>query len=500
MRVFRSAAAAGAILWTALTALGAQGTPAAAPLLFVSRDERSAVPTTMVGSQEWIALDEVAARFRVTVREDAPTRAIAVSYRGRTMLLSPDRALVSVEGRVVTLPAPPMRAGSRWFVPLELLPRALGLIYDRRIDLRRVSRLLIVGDLRVARVAARVEAAGPPTRASLEVTPAAEVTAASSGGRVIVRVDADVLDLALPASGAGLVESIRAGDQPDTVVIGLASAAADGRVTTSTAEGVTRVVIEVPLAAVAREAPPPPPTPAPRAGEATLPAGSTGRALGTVAIDPGHGGDDAGVRGPNGVEEKHLTLDVARRLRALLESRLGLRVVMTRDDDRTVSFDDRTAAANNGKADLMLSLHANASPTPAVSGAEVFVAKVEPDGRGSVPPRAVLPVVGGTARAIELVPWEAASARHVDDSAHLAAMLEAELRARVAVGPRPVQRTPLRVAAGATMPVALVELAYLTHPAQAAMAEADDFKNALAQALFEATARFAAHVEERRSR
>ena len=76
--------------------------------------------------------------------------------------------------------------------------------------------------------------------------------------------------------------------------------------------------------------------------------------------------------GADGLEEKQLTLDVARRLRSLVERGLGVRVILTRDEDRLVSIDARAAAANNGKADLLVSLHANGALSGSPSGAEVF--------------------------------------------------------------------------------------------------------------------------------
>ena len=90
-------------------------------------------------------------------------------------------------------------------------------------------------------------------------------------------------------------------------------------------------------------------------------------------IDPGHGGDDVGARGARGAQEKTVTLEVARRLRTLIEMRLGIRVVLTRDEDRTISLDERAAIANNSKADLFLSLHLNAAPAGSVAGAEVYL-------------------------------------------------------------------------------------------------------------------------------
>ena len=94
----------------------------------------------------------LASLFQLTVREDALAGGVTVTYKGRTIVASADQPMASVNGRVVTLPAPVARVGRRLFVPIDFLPRALAPIYDSPIDLRRASRLLIVGTIRVARV------------------------------------------------------------------------------------------------------------------------------------------------------------------------------------------------------------------------------------------------------------------------------------------------------------------------------------------------------------
>ena len=122
-------------------------------------------------------------------------------------------------------------------------------------------------------------------------------------------------------------------------------------------------------AAGAGAAPPPPPPPTCRRRSA-----SRVSAIRTIAIDPGHGGDDEGVKGAGGTKEKDLTLAVARRVKAAIEARLGIRVLLTRDDDRNVPLDERTAMANNNKADLFISLHANASLRPAPPARSILLA------------------------------------------------------------------------------------------------------------------------------
>lgn len=488
-----------------LALLQAQGTPPS-PLTLISREGRRPIPVTTQSGQELVALDDLATLFQLTVREDPLAGGVTVTYRNRSIVTSADQPMVSVDGRVVPLPSPIVRAGRRWLVPVDFITRALGPIYDQRIELRRASRLVLLGDVRVPRVTARVDSVGPPTRATIEVSSAVPVTAAADAGRIVIRIDADALDLNLPAGGGGLVEQIRAGDQPNTVTVVLAGTAGAPRVSSSSTDTLTRVAIEVPSLTSADTPPapatPPPATPpappAPPPSDSVLTLGRAG--FQTVVIDPGHGGEDTGVRGPGGAEEKHITLDVARRLKERLETRLGLRVVLTRDDDRSVTLDERAALANNRKADLFLSLHVNAALAASVSGAEVYHLQLDREGedaRRDASEAVRLPVLGGSTRAIEIVRWDLAQSAHVEDSAILAGLLESELRRQVPMSERPLQQAALRVLTGANMPAALVEMAYLTNPDDESRAQGDDFRNQVAQALFDAIVRFRAHAEQR---
>ncbi len=479
--------------------LQAQSTPPASPLTLISSDGRRPMPSTMVNGQELVALDDIVSLFQVTVREDNLAGGLTIGYRGRNIVVAPDRPLASVNGRVVSLPSPLVRSGNRWLVPVEFLQRALGPIYDRRIDVRRLSRLIVIGDVRVPRVVARVDTTGPPARVTIEITPATGVSTEISDARVLLRIEADALDLTLPPAGAGLIENVRSGEQPNSLVIALNDGAGPARAVSSTADDITRVTVEVPgrTAASPAEAPARPVSP-----PATLPVPRV--ALQTLVIDPGHGGEDIGVRGTTGTEEKQITLALARRLKTLVEARLGIRVVLTRDDDRMVSLDERAAIANNSKADLFLSLHANGAPSPTVAGAEVFHMRLDREGedaRRDVDAQAVaLPVLGGGTRAIEVIRWDLAQTGHVDASARLASILEEALRERLAMSPRPLQQAQLRVLMGVNMPAALIEIGYLTNPAEEKRIASDAYQTSITQALYETIVRFRVYLEGRAGR
>jgi len=480
---------------------------AAATLTILTKDGRSALPITAVGSQEYLDIADIDQAFGTTSREDRVTGGLTVTAGNRSIVLTANQNVVSVSGRLASLPAPALRRDGRWLVPLDFLPRALALALDTRLDLRRAARLLIVGDLRVPRVVARVDAGSSNVNVVFEVTPNTEARVSTQTGRLIVQFDADALDLTVPTlSQQPFLFSIAAGDSPASVVLATGPRYARYRASTSQADaGSGRVSIELlppagetPTTPPAGAAPPPaagPPPPDTRPSLAQM--ASTG--LRTVVIDPGHGGDEQGAQGSRGTLEKDITLAVARKLRTLIESRLGLRVFLTRDDDRTMALDDRSAFANEHKADVFLSIHANAALRPAVKGAEVYYLTVD---RADTEARrraedtgTVLPALGGGTRAIDLILWETAQARYLEQSSALAGLIERAMGASLEMSARAVRQAPFRVLVGANMPAALVELGYLTNPEQEAQLASPAYQDTLALALYDALTQFRAIVD-----
>lgn len=92
-----------------------------------------------------------------------------------------------------------------------------------------------------------------------------------------------------------------------------------------------------------------------------------------VVIDPGHGGHDPGAIGPRGSREKDVTLDIAKRLKRILEERYNLVVYLTRNNDKYLELKERTEIANRKKADLFISIHANASRNRKTRGVETYL-------------------------------------------------------------------------------------------------------------------------------
>jgi N-acetylmuramoyl-L-alanine amidase len=497
--------------------LDAQSPRPAAPYAVLSADGRRTVAAAMVGDQEMLRLDDLAPMLQLTVREDRAAKALTVSRGTSVVVLSLDQGLASISGKIVSLSAAPVRDGARWLVPPDAVSRALAPIAGVRTDVRRASRLIVLGDLRVPRITVQQEPGGPPTRVAIEITPRAAYTIVQEPRRLLVRFDADGLDLGPINAGGGLVESVTATD-PVTLAVALArdfGTFRAGTVPVDTAS--SRLVIDLtaagapaPSALAKAQAAPPAQAAQPQPAGAAKPEMAAAPPAGlpvapppgvrTIVIDPGHGGDEHGTRGSTGVMEKDLVLDVARRLRNLLDSRLGLRVLLTRDDDRLVPHDERASIANNNKADLFISLHANSSPNRSARGAEVFYLSL--DGFGAEARKLVespepkpVPVLGGGSRDIDLILWDMAQARHLSESAAFAMFVEEELRRRVEMGPNPVQQAPFRVLVAANMPAVLVEMGFLSNPEQEARLVSDEFKNRVVQSIFDAVVRYRGRLE-----
>jgi N-acetylmuramoyl-L-alanine amidase len=261
------------------------------------------------------------------------------------------------------------------------------------------------------------------------------------------------------------------------------------------------VAIPIPVATTPRKPDLPQPKPAARnaGGDRTL-TRALGLKLGRVVLDPGHGGHDAGTHGPSGLTEKDLVLDVSQRLAALIEDRMGSEVVLTRTDDTYVSLEGRTKIANEAKADLFLSIHANSSPVKSVTGVETYYLNFT------------------TSRsALDLAARENASAESsifdlkdvlekialkdkIDESREFASHLQTSLytltKAGAATKNRGIKKAPFMVLIGAQMPSVLAEIGFLTNSNDEALMRRTDHRQKIAEALYKGIAAYAESLSQ----
>jgi N-acetylmuramoyl-L-alanine amidase len=104
-----------------------------------------------------------------------------------------------------------------------------------------------------------------------------------------------------------------------------------------------------------------------------------GLGIQTIVIDPGHGGGDPGCMGKGGLKEKDVALDVSLALKKLLGSKKDLEVILTRETDIFVPLENRTVIANQKRADIFLSIHANSNFNKKRRGVETFYLNFSPD-------------------------------------------------------------------------------------------------------------------------
>ncbi|NOZ93254.1 MAG: N-acetylmuramoyl-L-alanine amidase [Acidobacteria bacterium] len=233
-----------------------------------------------------------------------------------------------------------------------------------------------------------------------------------------------------------------------------------------------------------------PPTSAPQAAPARRP---TRKGVRPIVIDPGHGGKDSGAVSGSGLEEKNLTLAVARRLARVLR-RMGFAVRLTREDDETRALTDRTALANRLDALAFVSLHANASRAASVRGAETYYMSLDSASDATAAAVAKLEnAAGSTARSgseLDMILWDMAQAEVLNESAQLALSIQRRLNSLLNLPDRGVKQAPFVVLTGATMPAVLVEVGFLSNPKEARRLADSAYQDQLAGALATGIAEF----------
>jgi N-acetylmuramoyl-L-alanine amidase len=225
----------------------------------------------------------------------------------------------------------------------------------------------------------------------------------------------------------------------------------------------------------------------------------------TIVIDPGHGGGLVGAQGPGGTLEKDVTLAMARKLRSAVVNGLGLQAFLTRDGDQDVPLDDRTAFANNYKADLFVSIHANASRAQGARGSEVYFLSHEAsdeDSRRLAMAEGGLVGGGGVSEAgtsnVALILWDMAQAEHLEESSALATRLQEELGDATGSQSRGIKQAPFRVLVGAAMPAVLVEVGFISNAEEEKLLTSDEYQGRVVSALVRGLARYQQQREQRR--
>lgn len=223
----------------------------------------------------------------------------------------------------------------------------------------------------------------------------------------------------------------------------------------------------------------------------------------TIAIDPGHGGEDPGAIGKRGTLEKNVTLAVSRRLARLIAAEPGMRVLLTRDGDFFVPLATRVEKARRVQADLFVSIHADAWVKPDARGSSVFALSE----RGATSTAAAwlarrendADLIGG----VNLGQHDAQLARvlldlsttaQINDSLRLGAAVLRELERVNRLHKPRVEQAGFAVLKAPDIPSILIETAFISNPDEELRLKDEDYQNTMAQAILAGIERhFAAH-------
>ena len=251
----------------------------------------------------------------------------------------------------------------------------------------------------------------------------------------------------------------------------------------------TRPKKEEPAATTPGETPPPIKAAAPtEAGSRTL-TRALGLKIARIVIDPGHGGHDTGTIGPTGLCEKDVVLDVALRLRKLLEAKTGAEVVMTRSDDTFIPLEERTAIANEKAADLFISVHANASRDKRARGIETYYLNFTSSPEALELAARENATTQESVHELQDMIKKIALTEKIEESQDFALQVQREVftRLRKATGQqknRGIKKAPFVVLIGAKMPSVLAEISFLTNPQDERLLKKSDHREHIAEALY----------------
>ncbi len=214
-----------------------------------------------------------------------------------------------------------------------------------------------------------------------------------------------------------------------------------------------------------------------------------GLKIGRIVLDPGHGGHDLGTVGPGGLFEKDLVLSLAFKLKTMLEQKLGAEVILTRDKDIFVPLEKRTEIANQSRADLFISIHANSSRYRSTSGVETYYLDfAKSDSEREVAARENAGS-GNSISDLENLVKQITQADKSAESKELASLIQNNLYREsktisASTRNRGVRRAPFVVLIGANMPSILTEVAFLSNPKDEKLLNREKNRDLLVDALF----------------
>lgn len=479
-------------------------------------------PTTVIDHDTiYLPVDEIAKLFDAEIVRDDRSDSLLFLLGESRIELPGEGSLLSVDGEIKALSSPLVWKNGKAWVPVDFILEIIQPLYEKGIVWSAADLTLFITDTKPLVVKMEVSFSDQGARTVILFSRKTAYSIQADGRRMVIRLSAP--EIRVPFTR-------RDYEEPSLRKIRYHRTAAGGQVTLQAGRGFDdwvyrveerpfRLVIDVTrgtgrvLADNLLQSQSPVRERLTRPGEGSgipgtrlpVPQGQARKeGRWTVVIDPGHGGLETGARGKSGLLEKDLVLDVSLRLRSLLEEDRDLQVILTRNQDTALGLEQRTALANHQKADLFISIHANASERNEARGAETYflspygtddearrTAAMENDtlGLGSFS--------GQENDPLRMILWEMAQVEFLEESSELAESIQDELNRVLRIANRGIKQAPFRVLTGATMPAVLVEIGFMSNAQEEALFHRPDYKEKIAAALSRSIRQFRRNWELR---
>jgi N-acetylmuramoyl-L-alanine amidase len=232
--------------------------------------------------------------------------------------------------------------------------------------------------------------------------------------------------------------------------------------------------------------------------------------LRTIVLDAGHGGHDNGATGPGGLTEKELVLDVTKRVARLVEEKVGIKVLLSRDGDHFVTLKDRTSFANRERADLFVSIHANAHASASQEGVETYflsseatdiAARQTAAAENSViqleKPTVSKASSSGRQDMLRTILWDLLQSEFLMESSRLAEVVQDAMTRSLRIPNRGVKQAGFYVLGGAAMPAILVEIGFVTNPREEKRLRETKYRDEIARAIFSGIGEYKRNWDQR---
>jgi N-acetylmuramoyl-L-alanine amidase len=222
-------------------------------------------------------------------------------------------------------------------------------------------------------------------------------------------------------------------------------------------------------------------------------------------LDAGHGGHDPGAVGPGGLQEKDVVLDVTRRVARLVEEGLGIKVALTRTGDHFVALRDRTQFANKERAQLFVSIHANAHRDTDNQGVETYFLSSEATDNEARHVAAlengVVQLEPGNSRArmdiLKTILWDLAQSEFQEESSHLAETVQDSVTRTLRIANRGVKQAGFYVLGGAAMPAILVEIGFVSNRKEERRLMEAQYRDRVARAIYVGIAEYKRRYDQK---